>query len=162
MNDAPRWRGTRGEWYVVVQVGLFLLVGLGPRELPGVSSWGPPWSLVTLIVGLVLGGLGGLLGLAGLLYLGANLTPLPHPKDDATLVETGAYALVRHPIYSGLSLAAFGWALVVASPLTLLYALMLFIFFDLKSRREERQLLRKFERYAEYQKRVRKLIPFIY
>ncbi|MDW8327204.1 MAG: isoprenylcysteine carboxylmethyltransferase family protein [Anaerolineales bacterium] len=162
MNGAPWWRGTRGEWYVVVQVGLFLLVGFGPRELPGVSSWGPPLSVFTLFIGLVLGGAGGLLALAGLLCLGANLTPLPHPKDDATLVETGAYALVRHPIYGGLSLAAFGWALVVASPLTLLYALLLFIFFDLKSGREERQLLRKFERYAEYQKRVRKLIPFVY
>lgn len=162
MNGAPWWRGTRGEWYVVAQVGIFLLVGFGPRELLGVTAWGRPLSLITLVIGLALGGLGGLLGLAGLFYLGANLTPLPHPKDDATLVESGAYALVRHPIYSGLILVAFGWALIVASPLTLLYALILFIFFDLKSRREERWLLRKFERYADYQKRVRKLIPFIY
>jgi len=162
MSNTPWWRGTRGEWYVVAQGGLFLLVALGPREAAGLTTWGPPLSTLTLIGGLALGGIGGLLALAGLFHLGANLTVLPHPKDDATLIEGGAYALVRHPIYSGLILAAFGWALVVASPLTVLYACLLFLFFDLKSRREERWLARKFPRYADYQKRVRKLIPFLY
>jgi protein-S-isoprenylcysteine O-methyltransferase Ste14 len=162
MSDSPWWRGTRGEWYVVAQFFLFLLVALGPRELFGLTTWGPPLATVTLILGLALGGLGGLLALAGLFNLGANLTALPHPKDDATFVERGAYVFVRHPIYSGLIIAAFGWGLAVASPLTLLYALVLFIFFDVKSRREELWLARKFPQYAGYQKRVRKLLPFVY
>ncbi len=33
--------------------------------------------------------------------LGQNLTPLPHPRHDGQLVQTGIYGLVRHPLYSG-------------------------------------------------------------
>jgi len=106
--------------------------------------------------------MGGLLAVAGIFGLGANLTALPYPKDEATLVETGPYRLVRHPIYSGVILMAFGWALWVHGWLTIGYAIILFVFFDVKSRREEQWLKGKFPDYAAYQKRVRKLIPFVY
>ena len=36
------------------------------------------------------------------------------------------------------------------------------MFFDIKSRREEVWLAEHFPEYAAYQRRVRKLIPFIY
>jgi protein-S-isoprenylcysteine O-methyltransferase Ste14 len=77
-------------------------------------------------------------------------------------VETGPYGWVRHPIYSGLILAAFGWALIAQGWLTLLWAVVLLVFFDIKSRREERWLMARFPAYASYRKRVRKLIPLIY
>lgn len=57
---------------------------------------------------------------------------------------------------------AFGWGLWVHGWLTLGYALLLFVFFDLKSSREERWLREKFPGYDAYRRRVRKLIPFIY
>jgi protein-S-isoprenylcysteine O-methyltransferase Ste14 len=112
---------------------------------------------------------GGLLFLAGILLaatgtfnLGKNLTPLPVPKDNATLIVDGAYRLVRHPIYSGIIFMAFGWGVWLNSWLTVFYALLLFIFFDIKSRYEERLLMEKFQKYAAYRTRVKKLIPFIY
>ena len=58
----------------------------------------------------------------GLLDLGRNLTPVPRPREDAELVETGVYSLVRHPMYGALIVTAVGWGLVAASPLTLLLA----------------------------------------
>ena len=94
--------------------------------------------------------------------MGKNLTPLPRPKENATLVVSGAYRLVRHPIYSGITFMAFGWGLWLHSWLTIGYALLLFAFFDIKSRREERWLEEKFPEYAVYRKRVRKLVPFVY
>ena len=100
--------------------------------------------------------------MAGLFGLGQNLSVLPHPKDDAELVISGAYRLVRHPIYSGLIIGAVGWALLNASVMTLIYAFMLFVLFDLKSRREERYLTFKFPQYVEYKRLVHKLIPFVY
>lgn len=58
-------------------------------------------------------GLGIALSLAAALHLGANLTPLPHPKDDACFVASGPYRLVRHPMYGGVILLALGWAFYV-------------------------------------------------
>jgi protein-S-isoprenylcysteine O-methyltransferase Ste14 len=107
-------------------------------------------------------GAGILLAATGAVCLGKNLTPLPSPKENATLIISGAYRLVRHPIYSGITLIAFGWGMWLNSWLTVGYALLLFAFFDIKSRHEERLLAEKFPEYDAYRKRVRKLIPFVY
>jgi len=157
------WHGDRGEWYVVVQVALFVLVALGPRTLPGLPAWAPAYATILSAVGFVLMLAGGALALAGLIGLGgANLTALPYPRDESTLVVRGPYAIVRNPIYSGLIFGALGWALYVNGWLTLVYALVLFAFFDIKSCKEERWLAEKFPDYAAYQQRVRKLIPWLY
>lgn len=158
----PWWKNSRGEWYVVTQSFLFALIALGPgwfdvrADLPG------PLRAITVAGGLALGALGLALAMAGLLRLGNNLSVFPHPKPNAALVQTGAYRVVRHPIYAGLIVGAVGWALLNASLVTLVYAGLLFAFFDIKSRREERQLARAFPEYDAYRARVRKLIPFIY
>jgi protein-S-isoprenylcysteine O-methyltransferase Ste14 len=152
----------RGEWYVLIQFVIFGLIALGPRHLPGSDGWPAPWNTIGIVLGLLFGFLGGLLGLAGVLSLGANITAVPHPKEDATMVQSGAYRFVRHPIYSGIILASIGFAFVTNGTLTFLYVLVLFVFFDIKSRREEKWLADKFSDYSAYQKRVRKLIPFIY
>ena len=103
-----------------------------------------------------------LLALAGLFKLGRNLTAVPHPKDDAIFVAEGAYRIVRHPIYSGIILAACGWGFLMNNILVLMMAVVLFLFFDIKTRREERWLSERYSEYPAYQQRVHKLIPFIY
>ena len=164
MNNShpPWWKGMRGEWYVVVQVALFLLVVFGPRACLCVPDWTFPYTIFGSIGGGVLLLTGGLLSLAGVFKLGANFTVMPRPKDDATLVVTGPYRIVRHPIYSCVILMAFGWAFWLHSWLTIAYAIILSIFLDVKSRREEEWLKERFPDYAAYRKRVCKLIPFIY
>jgi len=162
MPHSPWWRGGRGEWYVIMQIPLIALVFLGPRAWPGLPPWISPYRLIGSIWGIFLLATGGVLFIAGIFRLGANLTPLPYPKDEATLIESGPYQFVRHPIYGGGILMAFGWAFWVHGWLTISYAIILFLFLDLKSRREEKWLKEKFTGYAAYQKRVRKLIPFVY
>lgn len=51
---------------------------------------------------------------------------------------------MRHPIYSGLTLAAAGWSLMWSSVAALFAALALLGFFDVKARREERWLEAQF------------------
>ena len=162
MLKQPWWKGVKGEWYVVIQFILFGLVAFAPPALPGWPAWIAPWVTIGRVAGLLLGAVGGLLAFAGVFNLGSNLTAVPHPKEDAHMVEHGAYRWVRHPIYSGLILGAFGLALLRGGWLSLLYALILFIFFDIKSRREEQWLRERYVDYATYQERVRKLIPFVY
>lgn len=157
------WRGERGEWYVVVQVVLFAVVVLGPRTLPGLPAWpGLAFPAVWQLLGAVAIAAGLAVSVFAAFNLGAALTPLPHPKDEARLVVGGLYRFVRHPIYFGVILMAFGWAVFVRGWLTLAYAVVLIVFFDIKSRREEQWLRRKFPEYAAYQRRVRRLIPFVY
>lgn len=162
MTKQPWWKGTKGEWYVVIQFILFGLVALGPSALPGWPDWTAPWRTIALVAGLILAALGALLALGGLFSLGSNLTAVPHPKEDAHMVENGAYRWVRHPIYSGIILGAFGFGLLRGGWLGLLYGLILFVFFDIKSRREELWLREKYADYASYQQRVHKLIPYLY
>jgi protein-S-isoprenylcysteine O-methyltransferase Ste14 len=162
-RTTPRWwQGRRGEWYVVAQIALFALVLFGPRHWPGLSPAGSVLAGVATAMGVLLVAGGATFVLVAILGLGRNLTPLPHPKDDGQLVEHGAYGLVRHPIYAGGVAVAFGFALIVHGILTAGYAVLLLLFFDVKSRREERWLRAKYPAYADYAKRVRKLIPFVY
>jgi protein-S-isoprenylcysteine O-methyltransferase Ste14 len=161
--DRPGWwKGARGEWLVVGQVVLIGLVFFGPRSVHGWPATPFPLSAVCPIAGGVFMVAGRALLVAGLIRLGRGLTPLPYPKAEADLVQTGPFALVRHPMYSGGIGLAVGWAVCVQGWLTLGYVLALFVFLDAKSRREERWLAEKFSAYPAYQRRVRKLIPFIY
>lgn len=156
---ASSWMGPRGEGYVAVQLVLMALVVIGPRTCPGLPAWSGP---VTSIAGIVVLAIGIALVVAGIGALGRNLTATPRPKPGAALVERGPYRLVRHPMYAGAVIAAFGWALAVHGWLTLAYAVALFAFFDVKARREECWLREEIPGYAAYERRVPKLIPFIY
>lgn len=158
----PWWKGARGEWLVVIQAILMAVVFLGPRTLDDSGSAALPLPRACRIAGPILFFVGAALLIAGAIRLGPRLTPLPCPKDDATLVDSGAYRIVRHPMYGGGIVMALGWALWMCSWLTMAYVLALFVFLDLKSRREETWLTEKFPGYREYQKRVCRLIPFLY
>lgn len=158
------WKGGRGEWYVAIQAALFLLIAFGPAT----ASWLPAWTAgatrvsspiaqVLLVGGLLWVAAGGVQ-----LAFARSLSALPHPKDGATLIDTGAFALARHPMYCGAIWAALGWALHTQGLLTLAYAAALTVFFDVKASREERWLASTFSGYDAYQARVRKLIPFVY
>ena len=162
MSQTSWWKGKHGEWYVVAQIALIVLVFFGPRNIPVWPSWAAPFTWLSSIGGgtILLAGI--LLLAIAIFRLGSNLTPVPYPKDEGTLIETGPYRLVRHPMYCGGILIAFGWGLLIHGWITLGYAIIMLVFFDVKSRREEKWLNAKFSSYGDYQKRVRKLIPFVY
>jgi protein-S-isoprenylcysteine O-methyltransferase Ste14 len=151
--------GRRGEGWFLLQLVLFGAIAVSGAAGP---AWGGWPATVGIALGGVLIGCGGILSLRGLLDLRENLTPFPRPLEGARLVESGAYRLVRHPIYGGLLLGAMGWGLVRASPLTLSGALLLAAFFDLKSRREEIWLSESYADYPAYRSRTRRLLPWVY
>ncbi len=152
--------GPRGEGWVALQFARFGLIALAGWLV--CDAWAGTAAVITSLVGYVLIVAGAALAGAGLLGLGRNLTPMPHPRDGASLVEAGVYASVRHPIYGGLIVLAFGWGLVAASPLALLLAVVLAGFFELKSRREEAWLVEHIEGYIEYMTRTRRFLPRLY
>ena len=81
-------------------------------------------------------------------------------KADHQLIQTGPYARVRHPIYSGIFLAMMGTALFVGEWRALLGVAVFFLGHWLKARREEALLEQKFgEAYKHYRMRTGSLLP---
>ena len=158
------WRNnSRGEYLVLLQGALLIgFVILPVYQLPGLKIQSTQLLAITWIVAsiLVLSAL--IFILKGLIDLGKNLTPLPYPIENGELVQTGIYGIVRHPLYSGLILAALGWTIFQMSISHLIATAILLIFFDIKARREETWLLEKYPDYSDYRQRVKKLIPGIY
>ena len=98
----------------------------------------------------------------GLVDLGQSLTPLPYPREEGALVKTGVYRVVRHCLYSGVILGAIAGTIYWLSLSHLIATAVLFVFFDAKATQEEKWLCDRYPEYPEYQKTVKKLLPFIY
>jgi protein-S-isoprenylcysteine O-methyltransferase Ste14 len=107
--------------------------------------------------------------MAGILFaiwarfvLGRNWSATVTIKQDHEIVCRGPYAVVRHPIYSGTTLAMLGTAIYFASFRGLLAVGLTFLGWWLKSRTEESFMLQQFgEQYRRYQREVKALIPFV-
>ena len=83
-------------------------------------------------------------------------------KEQHELVTAGPYIYVRHPIYSGILLAALGTALMT-SIFGIGMLIFISIFFALRINKEEKIMLELFpEQYPEYQKRTKRLVPFVW
>lgn len=149
----------RGEGYVAIQFVLILAIMFVPAIPP---TWGEPLAGIGRGVGAALAVIGLLLGGVAFLQLGDNLTVFPKPKEGGTLVQNGAYAIVRHPIYTAVVMGGVGLSLFNRNLPSLILSLGLLGWFDLKSRYEETLLVAKFPDYAAYRTRVKKLVPFLY
>lgn len=151
--------GPRGEgWFaaqMLVTAAVVAALGTGP-------SWRGPARIVTSVAGVALMAAGTALGVAGARALGSSASVLPRPKASGELVDSGAYALVRHPIYAGQLLGAAGLALVAASRRALLVVAVLAAVLTLKSAREEAFLAERYPGYAAYARRTRRLLPGIW
>lgn len=158
------WRNnSRGEYWVLAQGFLIILLILLPVYRPNWLNFSAAelfylnWGVAAV---LAFAGLG--IFLKGLLDLGKQLTPLPYPKEEGQLVETGVYSLVRHPVYTGVIFLALSWAIFQLSLSHLITTGVILAFFDAKASREEAWLSEKYPSYADYRQRAKKLIPWLY
>jgi len=94
--------------------------------------------------------------------IGRNWSGTITVKQDHELMTRGPYAVVRHPIYSGLLLTLMGTALVAGEWRGIAAVILAFAGWFWKSRIEERVMTEQFgAAYEDYQRRVKRLIPFV-
>jgi protein-S-isoprenylcysteine O-methyltransferase Ste14 len=79
------------------------------------------------------------------------------------LVTTGVYGIVRHPMYLGMLLWFIGMPLLLGSYIGLALGVIMSVLFAFRAVGEERMLMREFEDYAAYKKKVKfRFIPFVW
>jgi protein-S-isoprenylcysteine O-methyltransferase Ste14 len=96
--------------------------------------------------------------------LGDNWSPVLEVRREHTLVVSGAYRWVRHPMYSDMMLWAVSFTMVTANwfyALTLCTGLVTLFSFRIPD--EERLMTERFgDEYTAYRKRTKRLIPFVF
>jgi protein-S-isoprenylcysteine O-methyltransferase Ste14 len=94
--------------------------------------------------------------------LGSNWSGTVTVKQNHELVQSGPYAIVRHPIYSGFLLGALGTALSVGEARGLIALALAFVGWVAKTRVEEQFMVEQFNGdYVRYRREVKRLIPFV-
>jgi len=111
--------------------------------------------------GVVIFVIGAFITITAALQLNFNLSPFPSPLPGSNLIENGVYKFIRHPIYTGLILSFFGFAIISDSGYRLVIATVLFLLFYYKTIYEEKQLIDKFPDYLEYKNRSGRFFPWI-
>ena len=159
----PFFKSSKGEYLVVLQFLIILSFILLPPWNPFPSAdFVANTETFRFGVLAACGVIAMLFGGLGVFNLGKNLTPLPYPVDHNELVQTGVYRVVRHPLYSSQLFAGFGWVIFTLSLSHFLLLVAAFLFFSYKADKEEQWLKERHPEYAEYAKRVKKFIPFVY
>jgi len=143
----------------------FFLIGAYYENLLLITPFFPVWDNILIsYLGFVLYLLGGLLTIVARTQLGRFGTGELITEEDHQLVTNGVYNYIRNPMYSGGLIASIGFCMVFRS-IIILIIMFIYYFLVLRMRiiEEERILLNKFgDKFEDYKKRTKRLIPFIY
>lgn len=96
-------------------------------------------------------------------HLGRNWSGVVTLKADHKLIRTGPYRYVRHPIYTGLLIAAIGSAAAANTFEAMIGVGLVLVAFLIKMRHEELLLTQEFgDDYRAFKSDVFALVPYIY
>jgi protein-S-isoprenylcysteine O-methyltransferase Ste14 len=113
--------------------------------------------------------LGAAIAVAGILFavwarehLGSNWSRSVTIKQGHELITTGPYAVVRHPIYTGILIGFLGVAIAISQVRGFIVFVLIFLVFWLKLRMEEEWMHSQFgETYATYARQTAALVPYL-
>jgi protein-S-isoprenylcysteine O-methyltransferase Ste14 len=158
-RDKPTAQAPRNQYrlyFFMIAVGLVLMYGVIPRVQPMLWQVTPAlgWSMVALT------GAGIAFAWWARIALGRLWSGGIERMAEHRVVDTGPYALVRHPIYTGLIAGAVAMAGLQAKPWAIAGAALFSLGFALKARVEERFLEQEIGGYEAYRARVPMIVPF--
>ncbi len=113
--------------------------------------------------------LGAAATIAGLLFavwarehLGRNWSRSVTIKQDHELITSGPYAVVRHPIYTGILTGFLGMAIAISQVRGFIVFVLILLVFWIKLRMEEQWMRSQFgETYAAYTRQTAALVPYL-
>ena len=144
---------TRGLLLVVLQVSLIVVL----LVLPQGQDWVVPgW--VEVVLGLF-SFMGLVLGVLFYFSLEGARSVLPAPKETGKLKTTGAYSVIRHPIYSLILVIGTSVVIQHQSLVKIVVWLLLLSVLWIKANFEESLLRKKFPEYSDYALKVGKFVP---
>jgi len=151
----------RARYWLVLVIGYFLVVKS--------SSLPPPFDWLVVLRTTPSAWVGAFLCVSGLVFaiwarviLGRNWSGVITLKEEHELIERGPYRVVRHPIYTGILAMFAGTAIASGYFGGFLGLCLVSVSFWLKLKREEDLMLKHFPgKYAIYQRRVKRIIPFL-
>ncbi|MBV9273056.1 MAG: isoprenylcysteine carboxylmethyltransferase family protein [Verrucomicrobia bacterium] len=144
---------------VPLAIGIFLMVFWWTPVLLRIPTLWTQTSL-TVGIGLAFTAAGLCFAVWARMHLGKYWSGRITLKVNHQVIQTGPYAWVRHPIYSGLILALFGTALTLGTISAFAGFAFMVISFVRKLKIEETWLCSQFgAEYEAYQQRVNALIP---
>ena len=83
------------------------------------------------------------------------------PERSGELVRSGLHGKVRHPIYSGFIIMAFGWLLLAPTLPVIVTVLVSFLYLPAGIHLEEKKLIARFgDAYRRYRSEVPAIVPF--
>ena len=150
---------SKGEWYLFFQILLILLHFIPPY--PKIDHMGLEINTFFIIIGLSISLQGLIIVIKAFIDLGENLTPLPYPMNESSLIKNNSYQNVRHPLYKGLLFISLGICIFLLSLIHLCLLILLAYILKIKALKEEERLKIKFPEYKIYIKEVPAIIKKI-
>ena len=157
---------------IIALAGFVLLLGAAVRfrngqlqvhnisGVLGTQYWMMPLAVNWAMVGVAV--LGFVFAWWARIHLGRLWSGRITRKEGHYVVDTGPYALVRHPIYTGIITSAIATTVVLGNLHAILGTLLLIVGYWTKAKMEERFLREELgaDAYDAYRSRVPMLIPF--
>lgn len=141
----------------LILLGLFMVVWVGDSFFLRISTFLTgylPLYIRLVILGLTLG--------AAMYLFGSGHAVAGHEQGPKSVVTTGAFRYVRHPLYLASILFYLGLAIATVSLFSLAVFGGIFVFYDYIASYEEKILEERFgEEYRKYKKETGKWVPRI-
>jgi protein-S-isoprenylcysteine O-methyltransferase Ste14 len=155
-RNTPARSDPRSRWGLLLEVAAYAILWQGPFWTKA------PTFAATALSALFLA-LAGLLSWTSTRALGRHLRFDAALSHDHQLVCSGPYRLLRHPIYTSMLCLLLGTGFLVASPLTLFTAIVLFVAgTEIRVRIEDGLLASRFgEQFRTYQRSVAAYVPYV-
>jgi protein-S-isoprenylcysteine O-methyltransferase Ste14 len=142
--------------WVVAQTIIFAVLIFAPN--------GSDYNLADSVMQILwmLGIVGWVILIKAIYDLRKSLAIEPIPSKNGQLETNGIYRYLRHPMYVAVFFIFSGIALGSGSWLSVIFYIVLILFFVAKSRYEEKRLVEKYPGYKKYMQTVGGFIPRIF